>query len=162
MPVRILAGEEPVGELDGGQVPPEHPVQKRRVVVALLAAALVADGELVGDAEQRALVLAPISVRISARRSSRIPARVIAAERLSCSVASRPRNRAIACPTLLATLDPGWRGHAREVGAGVVGTWTRRPVSSPASASRSSTPLASSSVLTSTGTPRPVSVAKSL
>jgi hypothetical protein len=49
----LIALQQPVSQLDGGQVSPEDPVQEDRVVVAFLPLILVAEGKLVGDTEQR-------------------------------------------------------------------------------------------------------------
>jgi hypothetical protein len=48
-----LSSEQLVREVDGAEVPPEEPVEKGTVVVALLIRPLVADRERVGDLEQR-------------------------------------------------------------------------------------------------------------
>ena len=52
----FLAADDAIGQFHGAQVPPEDPVQERRIVVAELLPVLMADGELVGDVEQGALV----------------------------------------------------------------------------------------------------------
>ena len=52
----LLTADDVIGQFHGAEVPPEDPVQERRVVVAELLFVLMADGELVGYVEQGALV----------------------------------------------------------------------------------------------------------
>ena len=52
----LLAADDAISQFHGAEIPPEDPVQERRVVVAELLPVLMADGELIGYMEQGALV----------------------------------------------------------------------------------------------------------
>jgi hypothetical protein len=53
----LLSLENAVGKFDGGEVPSEDPVDEGWIIVVSLLVVTVPDRELVGDLEERSLVL---------------------------------------------------------------------------------------------------------